>query len=87
MPRQESRGVLRVRMEFAESPFEETVMAYKERTAEMIDGLEKMVQQGGEAQRCAELAQDRFEEACMWATKALTTNFDVSERPINKGKP
>ena len=42
------------------------------RTAELIDSLQSIVDVDGEAARCAELAQTKYEEAAMWAVKAIT---------------
>lgn len=41
-------------------------------TAALIDNLQGIVDHGDEAGRCAALAQDRYEAACMWAVKAIT---------------
>ena len=49
------------------------VDAFKEHTAYAIDELETL--KGGatpEVARCASIAQTKFEEAAMWAVKAIT---------------
>ena len=40
--------------------------------AGLIDHLESIVDTGEEAGRCAAIAQTKFEEAAMWAVKAIT---------------
>jgi hypothetical protein len=45
---------------------------YKKRVACLIDDLEPIMDLGGEAGRCAKIAQYKFEEAAMWAVKAMT---------------
>lgn len=41
-------------------------------TAAIIDNLDRLADQGTEAGRCAKIAQQKYEEACMYAVKALT---------------
>ncbi len=54
----------------------------KSRTAEIIDGLEKHrkpVEENenqGEINRLVTIAQEKFEEAAMWAVKAITKKED-----------
>lgn len=40
--------------------------------AACIDNLEFLKQEGGARARTAAIAQTRFEEACMWAVRAIT---------------
>ena len=44
----------------------------KETVAGLIDHLQPIVDTGEEAGRCAAIAQTKFEEAAMWAVKAIT---------------
>lgn len=44
----------------------------KEHVAAAIDELEQLKGGPGEQARCAAIAQTKFEEAAMWATKAFT---------------
>ena len=41
-------------------------------TAGLIDEMQPLVDLGGEAGRCAAVAQTKYEEAAMWAVKAVT---------------
>ena len=41
-------------------------------TANLLDTLQPIVDLGGEAGRCAALAQTQYEQATMWAVKAIT---------------
>ena len=41
-------------------------------SAGLIDELQDIVDTGEEAGRCAAIAQTKFEEAAMWAVKAIT---------------
>lgn len=44
----------------------------KQITAGLIDEMQPIVDLGGEAGRCAALAQTAYEQAAMWAVKAIT---------------
>lgn len=44
----------------------------KAQAAALIDSIQHIVDLGGEAGRCAAIAQTGFEEAAMWAVKAIT---------------
>ena len=44
----------------------------KQITAGLIDEMQPIVDKGGEAGRCAALAQTQYEQAAMWAVKAIT---------------
>lgn len=44
----------------------------KQITAGLIDEMLPLVERGGEVARCAALAMTKYEEACMWAVKAIT---------------
>lgn len=44
----------------------------KQITAGLIDEMQPIVDLGGEAGRCAALAQTQYEQAAMWAVKAIT---------------
>jgi hypothetical protein len=48
------------------------VNGVKQITAGLIDELEPLVEARGEAGRCAAIAQTKYEEAAMWAVKAIT---------------
>jgi len=67
-------GEKRVRAAFNPSDNEE-VTRFKGNAALAIDMLEmiKMNTEDGETKRLAALAQTAFEEACMWAVKAVTS--------------
>ena len=66
-----TKGEYRVGVDF--NPSEATsVDMLKQATAELIDGLQSIVDLGDEAGRCAAIAQTKFEDAAMWAVKALT---------------
>lgn len=41
-------------------------------SAGLIDEVQDLVDLGGEAGRCAAIAQTKYEEAAMWAVKAVT---------------
>ena len=41
-------------------------------TATLIDSMQPLVDLGGGAGRCAAIAQTKYEEAGMWAVKAIT---------------
>jgi len=62
---------------------EATIGEIKEQAAAMIDRLQSAVAQGGEAARCAELAQYHYEIASMFAVKAFTTDPELTELPQN----
>ena len=47
------------------------VDAIKQDTASIIDRLE-LVEGDGETMRCVAIAQTKYEEAAMWAVKAMT---------------
>lgn len=69
-----SIGADRVRLKF--NPSENAnVKAIKEKSAELIDLCEKLRNEGsadGEQQRLWSLAQTHYEDAAMWAVKAVT---------------
>jgi len=69
-----SIGAERVRLKF--NPSENVnVKAIKEKSAELIDLCEKLRNEGsadGEQQRLWSLAQTHYEDAAMWAVKAVT---------------
>lgn len=44
-------------------------------TARLVTLMEQQQNRGGEPARCANKAIDRFEEAAMWAVKAVTTGL------------
>ena len=48
------------------------VALVKNTIAMLIDDLQLIVDLGDEAGRCAAIAQTKFEEAAMWAVKAIT---------------
>jgi len=66
-----TKGQYRVGASFNPSNNPEVDSA-KFRTAELIDSLQPIVDTGGEAARCAAIAQTKYEEAAMWAVKAIT---------------
>jgi hypothetical protein len=66
-----SKGEYRVGVTFNPSG-NERVDLVKAAVAELIDTLQPIVDFGGEAGRCAAIAQTKFEEAAMWAVKAIT---------------
>ena len=66
-----SKGNERVGVSFNPSG-DLNVANLKSRVALLIDDLEELVQERGEAGRCAAIAQTEFESAAMWAVKALT---------------
>lgn len=65
------KGDYRVGVEFNPSGSAH-VDTVKRMTAVLIDGLQLLVDEGDEAGRCAAIAQTKFEEAAMWAVKAIT---------------
>ena len=67
----QSKGEYRVGKTFNPSGMPE-VDSIKITTSNLIDGLQPYVDQGDEAGRCAAIAQTKFEEAAMWAVKAVT---------------
>jgi hypothetical protein len=69
-----SLGEDRVRVKFNPSD-NSTVMQLKQKTAELIDLCEKLRNEGSsssEHQRLWSLAQTHYEDAAMWAVKAIT---------------
>jgi len=64
-----SIGTDRVRLSFNPSG-DSMVDRLKKKTAELIDLCEELK---AKEPRLAQLAQNRFKEAAMWATKAATT--------------
>lgn len=66
-----TKGANRVGMSFNPSGNAE-VDEVKSTVASLIDGMQDIVDLGGEAGRCAAIAQTKFEEAAMWAVKAIT---------------
>ena len=66
-----SIGEYRVRTSFNPAG-DSSVDRLKNATAVIIDGLQNIADTGDEAGRCAKIAQTRYEEAAMWAVKALT---------------
>lgn len=66
-----SKGEYRVGATFNPSGNPE-VNRVKALAAELISRLQLIVNNGDEAARCAAIAQTKFEEAAMWAVKALT---------------
>lgn len=66
-----SKGAFRVGVEFNPSNSHE-INTVKQNTAVLIDMVEPIRENGGEAGRCAAIAQTKFEEAAMWAVKAIT---------------
>lgn len=66
-----SQGTDRVNVEFNPSG-SVRVDDVKITTAKLIDNLRTIVDYGGEAGRCAKISQERYEEAAMWAVKAIT---------------
>jgi hypothetical protein len=66
-----SKGEYRVGVTFNPSG-NEMVDQVKVKAAELVDVLQPIVDFGGEAGRCAGIAQTKFEEAAMWAVKAIT---------------
>jgi hypothetical protein len=67
----ESKGMYRVGLGFNPSG-NSRVDDMKIAAAQAIDSLQDLVDQGDEAGRCAAIAQTKFEEAAMWAVKAIT---------------
>lgn len=68
----QSFGSYRVGVSFNPSSNPE-VDQVKQATAHLIDNLEAFKASAfPEAARCAALAQTAYEEACMWAVKAIT---------------
>lgn len=49
-----------------------SIIGLQIKTEELVDWLVPVVDSGGKAGRCAKIAQERYEEAAMWAVKALT---------------
>lgn len=68
-------GQQRVRARFNPSQ-EDAVDANKAATAAILDTLKARMDasENGEEKRLLALAMTGYEEACMWAVKALTTN-------------
>lgn len=69
-----TKGEMMVGINFNPSE-KSSVDQVKGSTAALIDGLQTLVLNetpDGEAQRCAKIAQQKYEEACMFAVKALT---------------
>lgn len=66
-----TKGEYRIGVHFNPSKDPE-VKSVKQVTAALIDHMQEIVEQGGEAARCASLAQTAYEEAAMWAVKAIT---------------
>ena len=66
-----STGQERVGISFNPSGKPE-VDSVKDMSAKIIDMLQPLVDHGGEAGRCAAVAQTRYEDAAMWAVKAIT---------------
>jgi hypothetical protein len=64
-------GEERVRVDFNTDNLSD-VNDYKAGVAVIIDELQPLVDIGGDAGRCAKIAQLKFEEAAMWAVKAVT---------------
>ena len=67
----QSPGQMRVDTSFNPSQLPE-VDQVKGVTLTVIDNLQPYVDQGGNRGRLARIAQDKYEEACMFAVKALT---------------
>ena len=61
------------------TPENNEVIQVKTVTATLIDNLQACADLGGDAGRCARIAQDQFEQASMWATKALTAGLATAE--------
>lgn len=68
-----STGMVRVSYGFNPEGSQE-VEQMKGVSATLIDNLQTRVDMGGERGRLARIAQDKFEEACMFAVKAITAN-------------
>jgi len=66
-----TKGEYRVGVDFNPSG-DEQIHTVKVTTANLIDALQPLVDLGDEAGRCAAIAQTKFEEAAMWAVKAIT---------------
>jgi hypothetical protein len=66
-----TKGEYRIGVNFNPGGHEQ-VDGVKQITAGLIDEMAPIVDLGGEAGRCAALAQTKFEEAAMWAVKAIT---------------
>jgi hypothetical protein len=72
-----TKGEYRVGVNFNPGGHEQ-VDGIKNITAGLIDEMERVVRVGNgdggnrEAARCAAIAQTRYEEAAMWAVKAVT---------------
>lgn len=67
----ETNGEYRVGLAFNPGQFPQ-VWDIKRVVSQEIDRLQHIVDAGGEAGRCAAIAQTKFEEAAMWAVKAVT---------------
>ena len=68
---EQTKGEYRVGVSFNPSG-NELVDYTKAITAGLIDGLQPVADTPGEAGRCAAIAQTKYEEAAMWAVKAIT---------------
>lgn len=67
----ETRGQYRVGTAFNVNA-DPMVDEMKQTAARLIDRLQGFVDLGDEPGRCAAIAQTKFEEAAMWAVKAIT---------------
>lgn len=74
-----SIGHKRLRLTGNETMNKETasILQVKQVTASMIDNLQDVVDTGDEAGRCARIAQQKYEEASMWAVKALANALNL----------
>jgi hypothetical protein len=76
-----TKGEHRVGISFNPSGISE-VDRVKQITASLIDEMEGVIRMGDnpEAARCAAIAQTKYEEACMWAVKAITKPSTFMDR-------
>ena len=66
-----SLGEDRVRVKFNPSATD-LVYQIKQKSAELIDLIQAIEVETAEQERCIAIAQERYEEAAMWAVKAAT---------------
>lgn len=69
--KQVTLGEKRVRVEFNPSA-ESAVDILKNKTADLINLVNACPSEDGETKRLMSLAMTSYEEACMWAVKAVT---------------
>lgn len=60
------------------------IMQMQEVTTALINNLQDTVNLGDDPGRCARIAQQKYEEASMWAVKALEYTL-LSQQELNHG--